>query len=158
MSTFQRYNTKVRIENGSIGVTLPVDRLAIRAVPNVGGGTTAQKLFDGRTRFKPPTFGYRIELEWQNLGRHSDKLHEAVVFLVNVSNHTANAPVFKAHYDHTTGLFAPDKTIGPVVPEITDETVKTMFEQRSRKNRPGTLTLHSRFANHATPYSWLLES
>ena len=83
-------------------------------------------------------------------------LDAAVNFLLDVSNHTSVAPTFFAHYDHTTGLFVPDKTISPVVPDISEDTVKAVFEQRSRKNRPGTLTLHSRFANDATPKPWLL--
>ena len=156
MSTFERYNTKVRIANGSAGVTLPVDRLLIRAVPNVGGGTTAQKLYDGRIRFKPPTFGYRVEMEWGNLGRHTVALNNAILFLLDATNHTSQGPVFYAHYDHTTGLFNQDKTIAPVVPDISEESVQVAFEQRSRKNRPGTHKLHSRFANDAAPKPWIL--
>jgi len=136
------HNAHVRLSpvGGGSPVILPVDSLTVRAVPYNGDGSTVITLFRGERIFVPPTFGYTIEMAWENLSRDLPKLREAIDLFIG----THAALVKNLFVEETSpGTFAADKYVPDVIPEITADTLNVVYEQGFHRKR-ASLTLHSK--------------
>lgn len=151
---FSAYNAHVRIVPQGAGapapVTLPVDSMTVRAVPYTGDGPTVVTLFRGERKFIQPDWGYVVEMTWKNLGSSLPLLRSALdLWLVdpgiNFVKHLYVAEV-------TPGTFDSNKYLPNLVPDLTEETVNVIFDERFRRKK-ATLRLLTRYQDLPL-YDW----
>lgn len=153
MASFARYNTHVRIVTvgPNTDLVLPVSDLVVKPEPYTGSGQTVTTLFDGRRVAEPVTWGFRVSLTWDELRGDLDVLRQSVNALVSAGTGTI--------YLERTGpaTWDPTKVLTQVVPELTGDEVRAVFEGRARK-RPAALVLVTRSQATAALPAWLSTS
>lgn len=145
---FKRFNTHVRVGPSSGGVVLPVSTLDVRPEPWTGEGGTVTELFDGRRRLNTTTWGYRVELSWDELRSKQADLQTAINYLL--ANNGADL------YLETTNdgtAFDATKVLPAMIPDLKGDELRAYFDRRARK-RPGSLILVST-SQQLPLYTWI---
>lgn len=161
MASFQEYSSRVKFgttagESISTAVVLPVDQLIVRAVPYTPEGGTVITLFRGERVFVDPTFGYEVELRWNNIREHSHRIQLALNKLVAAH---AGATVVNLYIQQTDtgypGTYSSTRVVPDIIAQLDGEALAAIFEQRFRRKR-ATLRLVSRSQSHSlADVAWL---
>lgn len=161
MASFQEYSSRVKFgtsagESISTAVVLPVDRLTIRAVPYTPEGGTVITLFRGERIFVDPTFGYEIELSWNNIREHSHRIQLALDKLIDsyIVDSAVNLYVQQTDTGYP-GTYSATRVVPDIIANLDGEALSAIFEQRFRRKR-ATLRLVSRSQSHSlADVAWL---
>lgn len=131
----------------------------VKAVPYVGKGSTTVRLFDGSYHFRQPTWGYEIELKWDNMTSANLTLfRDALMRLItdNVAGNAINIYVKQTNTGPSAPTFHSGKVLFGVMPDISDDNIMSTHKKRFR-SRSAILMLRTKLTNFATPYDWLSE-
>ena len=155
---FETYNARILFgsSTGDVNkVVVRMDSMTIEPVPYVGSGSTVVELFDGRYKFLPPTWGYRVVLNWTNASQDHPDIRDAIDYLISAaaSGNPINLFVEQTN-SGTPATFDSNKKIDNVLPVLTNSTLQAVFDKRFRR-RPVTLELRSAESDDATPHDWL---
>ena len=161
VASFGQYNARVQIANHLTAdvskVILPCDKVIVKAIPYVGAGKTIVQLFDGSNHSRLPTWGYTVELQWNNMSSGNlVYFQEALIRMME--NIDASDPVNiylkQTNTGATAPTFDPTRVILDVLVDIRDTDIQAIFTKRFR-NRKASLFLRTKLNNLATPYAWL---
>lgn len=144
---WKKYNTHVRVGPAAGGVVLPVTNLEVIPEPWVGSGDTVVTLFDGRRRLENITWGYRVELSWDELRTDQADLQAAIVYLLS----NDGADLYVEHLGD--GVFDGTKIIPATIPQLKGGEIAARFTQRARR-RPGNLSLLTK-SQQLPLYTWI---
>lgn len=132
--------------------------MTIQAVPYVGAGGTVVQLFDGTKHYRPPTWGYKVMLSWDEMGSALTQLDAAVSYLntENAAGNDVNLYVHQTNTGDTSPVFDANKVIQKVIPELDENVIQAIFDKRFR-SKSGSLILHTKDNDGATPHDWLTD-
>lgn len=155
---WSRRNTVVSIgsplEPGN--VILPVDTLIIRAIPYTGNDGTIIDLHGGRKKFVPPTFGYRIEMEWSHLrDEYKPETHGTIVSAVNLLINNPTGISFWAERQ-SDGVWNSERVVPNALLDMGEDTLNAVFNSSVRR-KPARLILVSRASDYLlSEVDWIL--
>jgi len=137
--------------DGNEGVViLAVDTLEAMAVPYVPDGGTLQKDYDGYAWFEPPTFRYKLNLEWDYERINADNnTFQRVKDLIDTYFSVTGDSVLDFYIKYENGTYDGNYVLPKMIPQIEEDTAAVMFENRARQ-KPRSITLESQ----SRSYTW----